>query len=59
LNYIHHRRNQTSGGWFVKNFIKDAPLSLHELQQSIQNGDTSFVDKLTYFSQKVQGSDSY
>ena len=59
LNYIQRHRNQSSGGYFVKSFISNAPKSLKELQDQIQDGDDGFIKKITYFSQKVRGSDAF
>ena len=60
LNYVERHRNQTSGSFFVNNFAKHGcPETLDELKQKIKNGDTSYIDRLQYFSQKQRGSDAY
>jgi hypothetical protein len=38
---------------------KDAPESMVELKDRLRKGDMSFIDKITYYSQRVRGSSSY
>ena len=59
LNYIQRHRNMTNGGYFVESHINDPPLTLQELQQQINSGNTSFISKLQYFSKNIRGSDAY
>lgn len=59
LNYFHRHKNQGSGAFFVKSFVKDAPKTLQELQNQLKNGDDGFISKMTYYSHKVFGSDAY
>jgi hypothetical protein len=58
-NYLIRRRNSASGRYFTENFHKNAPPNLDDLQESIRNGDTSFVNNLTYYSKRVKGSNPY
>lgn len=59
LNYIIRQRNSSSGRWFVNTFQHQCPDNLEELKSAIQKGNTSFVNCLTYFNQRVKGSSSY
>jgi Helitron helicase-like domain at N-terminus len=59
LNYITRHRNSKSGNWFIKEFNQGGPESLEELKESIRNGDTSFVNRIMYYNQRVKGSTSY
>ena len=59
LNYQARRKNQTSGGFFVDGFYKDGPQNLEDLQEAISNGDNSWIDRITYYSQRVKGSAGY
>jgi hypothetical protein len=59
LNYSTRRGNQTSGHLFVDGFDNDAPESMDELKDRLRKGDMSFIDKITYYSQRVRGSSSY
>lgn len=59
MNYITRHRNHSSGCFFVSGFKKNAPNSLDDLKEDIANGDTSFVDSLTYYSHRVKGSSTY
>jgi hypothetical protein len=45
--------------FFVDEFDKDAPESMDELKDRLRKGDMSFIDKITYYSQRVRGSSSY
>jgi len=59
MNYIIRNRNSSSGSWFINNFQKDCPNNLEELKEDIEAGNTSFVNSLTYYSQRIKGSSSY
>ena len=59
LNYCSRRRNQKSGNFFIKSFLRQMPQTLDELKESIEAGDTKYIDQLTYFSHHVRGSNSY
>ena len=58
-NYCLRNRNTESGSFFVNRHISNPPSSLEELQNSLRNGDYSFVNKMCYFTKRVRGSDSY
>ena len=59
LNYIIRHRNSTAGKFFIEKFNRDSPESLEELKQSINDGDTRFVNSLTYFNKRITGSSPY
>ena len=59
LNYITRHRNSSSANWFMKDFNRNGPSNLEELKKSITNGDTQFVNRLTYFNKRVKGSTSF
>lgn len=59
LNYILRKRNSSGGSWFIHKFQQDCPESLDELQERIKNGDTAFINSLTYYSRRIQGSNTY
>ena len=59
LNYIIRHRNSTAGKFFIEKFNRDSPESLEELKQSINDGDTRFVNSLTYFNKRLTGSSPY
>lgn len=58
-NYALRKRNRDSGAYFVNNIISNPPKSLEELQDSLRNGDSSFVSKIMYYQRRVRGSDEY
>ena len=58
-NYCQRHRNNSSGGYFVNSHISDAPKSLDDLKQQLEDGDTSFISKLVFYSKRVRGSDSF
>jgi hypothetical protein len=45
--------------FFVDGFNKDAPKSMDELWDRLKKGGMSFIDKITYYSQRVRGSSFY
>jgi len=59
LNYIIRHQNSSEGKWFVDKFNKDKVESLDEIRYRISEGDTSFVNSLTYFNQRIKGSAPY
>lgn len=59
LNYIQRHRNKSQSRWFVKDFVGNSPPTLVDLQEQLQNGDTTFIDKLMYFGKVVPGSTAY
>jgi len=59
LNYMHRRRNQDHGNWFIKGFLEDAPPTMDDLKERLTDGDTKFLDQMLYYTQKVKGSDAY
>ena len=59
LNYVTRRRNQDEGRFFVNGFYKDVPSTLSELQEKVKSGDKTFLNMITYYSQRVKGSPGY
>jgi len=58
-NYTIRKRNRDSGAYFINSIISNPPKSLEELQDSLRNGDTSFVSKIMYYQRRISGSDEY
>ena len=59
LNYIYRRRNQSQSRFFYEHMIGHERTTMEELQDRINNGDTSCIDKLMYFSKSIPGSSAY
>ncbi len=59
LDFVTRRRNQDQGSFFIDGFNKEGPKSVSELQQELKNGNTAFLDKITYFNKRIRGSASY
>ena len=59
LDFATRRKNQTSGGFFVDGFFKEGPKTLEQLQTQIADGNTSWLERLCYYSQRVTGSPGY
>ena len=59
LNYVQRHRNKKSGGFFLKDFVTNKPATLRDLITKLENGDTTFIEQLQYFSGKLEGSDAY
>ena len=58
-NYILRHRNQSQGGFFVNEFDKSCSLSLEELKSEIEKGDQRFIERVSYFSSSITGSNMY
>jgi hypothetical protein len=56
LNWATRTKNQTSGGYFLDKFFSDGPSSLDALKKEIEDGDMTWVNKISYYSQHVVGS---
>jgi len=59
LNYISRHRNASQGRFFIDNFERNVPSSLNELKERIENGNTAFVNHLTFWSNRIKGSNAY
>jgi len=59
MNYIIRHRNSSSGKFFIGNFQKNVPDTLEELKAAIKEGNTSFVNHLTYWNKRIKGSSPY
>jgi hypothetical protein len=59
LNYVERRKNQSSGGFFVNSWFKEGEKTLEELKKEIEEGNLNWIDKITYYSQRVRGSPAY
>ena len=59
LNYIIRHRNSTSGGFFIDKFQQGCPDTLEDLKEKVQNGDTAFINSLTYYNKRVKGCNAY
>jgi hypothetical protein len=59
MNYIIRHRNSSSGKFFIEKFQRNVPDTLDELKEEIRNGNTSFVNHLTYYNKRIKGSSPY
>jgi hypothetical protein len=59
LNYIIRHRNSSDGKFFIDDFQKNVPTTLEELKEEIQNGNTEFINHLTYYNKRIKGSNPY
>ena len=59
LDFATRKKNQMSGGFFVDGFFKEGPKTLEQLQSDIADGNTSWLERLCYYSQRVTGSPGY
>ena len=48
-----------SGEFFVDGFFKEGPKGLEELKAGIADGNTGWLERLCYYSQRVTGSAGY
>jgi hypothetical protein len=58
-NYCLRKRNTQMGSFFVKSHISNPPRSIDELKQKLQDGDSSFVNKIMFYSKRSRGTDAY
>ena len=58
-NFLVHRKNQSSGAFYVRTFFENGPKILSELKSKLSTGDTEWVERLSYFSKNVPGSSSF
>lgn len=58
-NYCIRRRNQSQGNFFYNMFSGGTDCDLQTLQENITNGNTTFVDEITYFCKLIKGSDAF
>ena len=58
-NYIVRHRNASGGRWYVEKFKHSCPDNVEDLKQSINDGETSFINALSYYNQRVKGSTPY
>lgn len=59
LNYFQRQQNNDQGGFYVKSFYDNGPKNLDDIKEEIRKGNLSWIDKLTYFGNRITGSDSY
>jgi hypothetical protein len=59
LNYVERHKNQSSGGFFVNSWFKEGEKTLEEMKEDIQTGNLEWIDKITYYSQRIHGSPAY
>ena len=59
LNYLARKQNQSHGGYFINDFYKEGPKTLEELKKQIQEGNTEWINRITYFSKTVKGSTAF
>ena len=59
LNYATRQKNQSSGGYFVDSFYKAGKVPLAKIKKDIEQGSTEWIDKITYYTQRVKGSPGF
>lgn len=58
-NYTIRKRNTQMGAYFVNNHISNPPKSIDELKEKLRAGDSSFVNKIMFYSKRSRGTDAY
>jgi hypothetical protein len=58
-DFMIRHKNMTNGAYFVDGFFENGPETLEDLQREIIKGNTSWVDHITYYSNKIVGSTGY
>lgn len=58
-NYIVRKKNVSSGSYFVKSHIVNPPRTIDELKDELRSGNSSFVNKIMFYSKRLRGTDGY
>ena len=58
-NYATRQRNTQMGAYFVKSHISSPPRSIEQLQEQLRSGDSSFVNKIMFYTKRTRGTDAY
>ncbi len=57
LNYVQRKKNMEQGAFFVRTFAgSGSPKTIEDLHKLIDDGDTSWIEKISYFGNIVRGS---
>jgi hypothetical protein len=59
LNFAERRKNQSSGSFFVNSWFKEGEKTLEEMKADIEGGNLEWIEKITYYCQRVRGSPAY
>ena len=59
LNYLERHRSQSKGSFFVKCFSSEPMKTFDDIVKEIQEGNMTWIDKISYFTGQVKGSPSY
>jgi hypothetical protein len=60
MNFVQRHKNNQYGLYFLKDYVSDKDLILQDLKDKIEQGDTSFIERLqTFASQKLPGCDAF
>lgn len=59
MNYITRRSNNGQGKYFLDTLWKGVSTSLPELQQRIKEGESDFVNSISYHAHRIKGSNPY
>lgn len=61
MNFIARKESHEQGGYYVNTFYRNGngPEDLTELKTQIEQGDTSWISNLMYFSKNAKGSASF
>lgn len=59
LNFALRHRNNSQGSFFVDGFYADKEMTLPKLQEQIENGNTQWIDQITYYAKNVRGSAAF
>ena len=59
LNYLQRKKNLDQGAYYVKDFNKETPQTLQQLQELVNEGNTQWIDKIMYFGGTIRGSSAF
>ena len=59
LNFAERCKYQSSGSFFVNSCFKEGEKTLEEMKADIKGGNLEWIEKMTYYCQRVHGSPAY
>jgi Helitron helicase-like domain at N-terminus len=59
LNYCERRKNNSQGSFYVNTYSNDKEKTVQEIADEIKAGNTSWIDKISFFASSIKGSSNY
>lgn len=59
LNYCERRKNNGQGSFYVNTYSNEKEKTVQEIAEDIKSGNTSWIDKISFFASSIRGSSNY